>query len=249
MAVRRWIPWLTACLCALPTAWAQAAVYGVDIEVDPQQPTAQDEVTISVCTQTPNPCYTLALDGSDVTGNTIVLSGTIVPPPPGTVCIQVIGYVCGSVSVGRLAAGTYAVQAQLNDASAGQTVTASTTFEVLPPSGSDEHDLAILSLSVAPTDPRQGQRVMVSVSAKNEGTADERNVRFSLKTNRKLLFSTTIPRWPKGETKSGDIPLLVPRRTEPGVYQLSASVDPVPGETDTSDNTKSTEVDVTPETR
>ncbi|MEM3094230.1 MAG: FxLYD domain-containing protein [Nitrososphaera sp.] len=115
-----------------PTAFAQLSEQELDFY--PAFPTDKNEVTAIISLTTGTPCEKVESQGHELDGNNLSINVRIVPPPPDTSCAQVVTQHVLEQDIGRLEAGTYAVQLYVDG-----TPRASATLHV------SADDVAILS--------------------------------------------------------------------------------------------------------
>ena len=80
--------------------------------ITPKSPTASDSITISISGDLPQPCYPTPTSSVTVSGNTITVDLSSIPPA-GVICAQVITPFSVSVTLGKLSAGAYSITYRL----------------------------------------------------------------------------------------------------------------------------------------
>jgi hypothetical protein len=96
------------------------------------------------------------------------------------------------------------------------------------------HDLAVINLSVIPSDPKVMTDMTVRVTVANLGRNSERNLRFRLSVNGHIWFVEQIEYIGSGLTLEGTYTLKA--YPPPGVYKLQAEISPIPLESDRANN-------------
>jgi len=104
-------------------------------------------------------------------------------------------------------------------------------------------DIEITDVTADPTTVLRGKTVTITVTIKNKGNMDE-TVSASVSYDTTLIETKTGITLTMGESKTLDFTWNTPANIALKTYTIKAEVPPIPGETDTTDNTKTTEVTV-----
>lgn len=106
-------------------------------------------------------------------------------------------------------------------------------------------DVALTALTATPNPVSRGKTVTFTYAVKNNGNVTETGLTFRLSYNGRTLGKPqTLPALTAGQQTTGSIRLTIPSTTRPGDYLITGEVSPVPGETNTANNTMTVKVTV-----